>query len=131
MKAATETTRASRRDAAVTFLQLVSTGKVRDAFERYVSPQFRHHNVYFPGDAKSLATAMQENADQNPRKNLEVLHTLEDGPLVAVHSRVQMKPGAPTYALAHIFRFEGVQIAELWDLSMEVPKDSPNQYGAF
>ena len=32
---------------------------------------------------------------------------------------------------AHIFRFKGEEIAELWDIAMEQPGESPNENGMF
>ena len=121
----------SRKDIATTFLRMASSGEVREAFERHVSPQFRHHNPYFRGDAKTLAKGMEENAKQNPDKALDVEHALEDGDLVAVHSRVRLKPAAQEMALVHIFRFVGDRIVELWDIGQPVPADSPNENGMF
>jgi hypothetical protein len=40
---------ASHKDTAVSFLRLVGSGKVRDAYDRFVSANFRHHNGFFPG----------------------------------------------------------------------------------
>jgi predicted SnoaL-like aldol condensation-catalyzing enzyme len=48
-----------------------------------------------------------------------------------VHSCVQHAPSEPDIAVVHIFRFESERIAELWDVGMQAPKDSPNQYGLF
>jgi len=31
----------------------------------------------------------------------------------------------------HIFRFKGGRIAELWDIGVQEPEDSPNQHGLF
>jgi predicted SnoaL-like aldol condensation-catalyzing enzyme len=121
----------NRKEVATEFLRLAASGKVRDAYSRYIAPDFKHHNPYFPGDAHSLMTAMEENAAQNPHKVLEVQHTLEDGNLVAVHAKVMMNPVDRGAALVHIFRFEGDQIAELWDMGQPVPENSPNQYGMF
>ena len=41
----------SRKDTAKAFLRLAATGKVGEAYERFVGPGFRHHNPYFRGDA--------------------------------------------------------------------------------
>ena len=122
---------ASHKDAATSFLHLVSTGRVGEAFDSYTAPGFRHHNVYFPGDAASLAAAMEDNARGNPEKRYEAVQTIEEGDRVVVFGRVQHKPGAPEYALVHIFRFEDDRIVELWDIGQEVPKDSPNRNGAW
>ncbi len=75
--------------------------------------------------------AMEENAAKNPDKVLEIQRALQDGDLVAVHSRVRQKPGDLGGAVVHIFRFQGNLIVELWDIGQEVPKDSPNEYGMF
>jgi predicted SnoaL-like aldol condensation-catalyzing enzyme len=125
------TTISSHKAAATSFLQLAASGRVREAFDAYVAPSFRHHNPHFRGDARSLATAMEENARVNPEKVFEVRQSLEEGDLVAVHGRVRIKPSDTDIALVHIFRFEDDQIVELWDIGQPVPPDSPNEYGAF
>jgi len=50
---------------------------------------------------------------------------------VAVHSRARMQPGAPDIAIAHILRFDGDRIAEMWDIGQVQPDPMPNQYGLF
>lgn len=127
----TETTKSSHKQAAMSFLRLASTGGVKEAFSTYVGPNFKHHNPYFHGDAKSLARGMEDNAAANPGKVFEVKHALEDGDLVVVHSRMQLLEAGPVVAVIHIFRFEGDLIAELWDVGQTVPEDSPNVNGMF
>ena len=119
------------KEAATSFLQLASSGDVNRAFDTYVAPNFRHHNAYFPGDARSLADAMEQNARENPNKVLRVERAIEEGDVVAVHSRVRLKPGAPEIAVVHILRFEDGRVAELWDIGQPVPPDSPNENGMF
>ncbi len=121
----------NNKERAISFLHLASSGKVRQAYETYVHPQFRHHNPYFPGDRASLLAGMEENAASFPRKEFEAMRALEDGDLVAVHGRVRLTPSSPWIALIHIFRFEENQIIEEWEVAQEVLKDSPNQYGVF
>ena len=116
---------------AVEFLQLAAAGRAPTAFERYAAPGFRHHNVHVNAGADALRDAMQANAAQFPDKVLEVQRALEDGSLVAVHSRVTMGRNGPTVTVAHIFRFEADRIVELWDIGQPVPPDSPNADGAF
>jgi predicted SnoaL-like aldol condensation-catalyzing enzyme len=121
----------SKKDIAESFLKLASSGKVREAYDKYVSPNFRHHNAYFKGDRESLLMAMEENAVTNPNKFLVVQHVFEDGDFVAVHSRVQLEKDGSDIAVVHILRFEGDRIVELWDVGQPVPKDSPNENGVF
>jgi predicted SnoaL-like aldol condensation-catalyzing enzyme len=95
MSEAAVATAQGQKEAAMDFLRLVASGNVREAYHKYVGPEFRHHNAYFPSDAESLKTAMEENAAQNPNKVLEIQRALQDGDLVAVHSHVRQRPDDP------------------------------------
>jgi predicted SnoaL-like aldol condensation-catalyzing enzyme len=125
------TTDISHKEAATDFLRLAASGKVREAYRKYVATDFRHHNAFFRGDAESLMKGMEENAAENPGKTLEIKLALEDGDFAAVHSHVRMKPEDRGVALVHIFRFKGDRLAELWDLGQPVPENSPNENGMF
>src|SRR5213596_170413 len=121
----------NRKEAAVSFLKLAASGKVDEAYGSYIGANFRHHNPYFPGDAESLKAGMAEAHGKFPNTTLEVRHVLEEGDLVAVHSRVQHSSETPEIAVVHILRFEDDRIVELWDIGQEAPKDSPNENGMF
>jgi predicted SnoaL-like aldol condensation-catalyzing enzyme len=121
----------NKRDIAISFLRLASSGNVREAYEKYVHPEFRHHNPYFRGDRDSLLVGMEEGSVEFPNKAFEVARALEDGDLVAVHGKVRLKPGMSEIALIYIFRFEGDRIVEEWEAAQEVPEESPNENGMF
>jgi len=121
----------SRKEKAVSFLQQVASGEVREAYRRYIGTDFRHHNPYFRGDADSLMLAMEENAAKNPQKIFEVKRVIEEGDLVAVHSHVKQKPEDLGGAVVHIFRFHNELIVELWDVGQPIPENSPNENGVF
>jgi predicted SnoaL-like aldol condensation-catalyzing enzyme len=121
----------SHKDTAVSFMRLVGSGKVREAYDRYVDASFRHHNPFFPGDRESLMRAMAENAAKNPEKVLDVKHALGDGNYVAVHSHIRQNARDRGGAAVHVFRFENGRIAELWDVGQPIPEDSANEHGMF
>lgn len=121
---------ANRKDIAISFLNNAASGKLDEAYA-LVSDAFRHHNPYFPGDTQSLKAGMAQAAAMFPNTTLVVKHVLEDGDLVAVHSHVQHAANTLPIAVVHMFRFEGEEIAELWDVAMEAPHDSPNENGMF
>ena len=121
----------AKKDAAVSFLNLAASGRVREAYANRVTAGFKHHNPFFAGDANSLMAGMEENARQNPHKRLDVLHALEDGDFVAVHSHVRQTPTDRGAAVVHVFRFDGDRIAELWDVGQPVPEQSVNANGMF
>jgi len=126
-----QATTASRKEAAEEFLRLVAKGEAKQAFEKFVSPAFKHHNAAFEGDADSLMAAMAENHAKHPHKLLKIQRSLQDGDLVAVHSRVELSPGHNGMAVVHILRFKGDRIEELWDVGQDVPQKSPNRHGMF
>ena len=120
-----------RKFSATDFLQLCSSGKVREAFSKYVALGFKHHNPHFAGDSASLMEGMLAAAKMNPQQTFEVQRALEDNEQVAVHSKVTPRPGGPSIAVVHLFRFEGDRVVELWDVVMPVPEKAANENGAF
>ncbi|MCM3362069.1 MULTISPECIES: nuclear transport factor 2 family protein [Bacillaceae] len=126
-----QTSTPSQKDIAISFLMLVATGKVREAFHSYIGPDFRHHNPFFNGDADSLMIAMEENAKQSPNKKVESKLVIEEDDKVVVYSHIKQHPEDLGGAVVHIFRFQNNQIVELWDIGQPIPKDSPNKNGMF
>ena len=49
-----------------------------------------------------------------------------DGEFVLVHSHIRQRAADPGASVAHLFRFEGELIAEMWDVGQPVPPDNPN-----
>ncbi len=118
------------KDMAKSFLQMAWSGAVAEAYEKYIHPDFIHHNAYFKGDRETLLTGMDESARQFPNMQCEILRALEDGDLVAVHSKVALNPDT-VYSVIHIFRFADGKIIEEWESAQEAPEDSPNENGIF
>jgi len=122
----------SRKEIAVTFLKMAGSGEVQAAYDKFIAPDFVHHNVYFKGDRQSLLTAMDEASRTNPNSSIEVEHVWEDGDTVVTHSKVvKAAPNRMTIAVVHIFRFEGGRVVELWDIGQQIPENCPNENGAF
>ena len=120
----------SRKASAELFLKLACSDVAR-AYRDLTTPDFRHHNVWFPPDAESLRKGMEDNLRQHPEKKIEIKQSIEEGDRVAVMSHVTFGAGDRGYALAHFFRFEGDRIAELWDMAQQIPENSPNTNGPF
>ena len=121
----------SRADIATSFLRMCARGEVRDAYDRYVSQDFVHHNAWFAGDRESLLRAMEESAAKEPNKSFEVRQVIDGGDKVAVLSHLKRVDAGLEYAVVHIARIVDGKIVELWDLGQEIPKDSPNELGMF
>ncbi len=121
----------SNKQSAQDFLTLVVNGKIDEAYEKYIDMNGKHHNLYFAGDFTTLKEAMEESQKERPDKKFTIKHVVGDGDMVAVHSHLLLKPDTPGMITLHMFRFENDKIVEMWDFGQEIPKDSPNQNGAF
>lgn len=118
-----------KKDIAESFLKLASSGRVREAYDNCVHPDFRHHNAYFKGDRQSLLAGMEESAQNFPDKRYDTLRALEEGELVAIHGKVAF--GDSQWSVIHIFRFREDKIIEAWEASQKVLEESPNENGIF
>jgi predicted SnoaL-like aldol condensation-catalyzing enzyme len=122
----------SPKEMAVSFLKMAGSGNVRDAYERFIAPDFIHHNQYFKGDRESLMLAMEEASRRSPNKSINIKHVYEAGDTVITHSLVtHQDPAELGIAVVHIFRFKNGRVAELWDLGQPMMQDSPNRNGMF
>ena len=121
----------SRKDSAVDFLQTIISGRVREAYERHVGADFRHHNPWFRGDAASLMAGMEDSQRKQPDKSFEIRFAIAEGDRVAVYSHLRQFPGHAGIAVVHIFRFEGEKIVEMWDVGQPVPDEVVNENGMF
>lgn len=119
----------SRKDLAVSFLDARTRGNAREAFGTYLTPGFVHHDVHFPAKPLELAKGLDENDAEHPDKDFEIQRVVEHGDTVISHSRVALL--GMEISAVHTLRFEGDQIAEMWDVAAPVPDDSPNSNGPF
>jgi len=121
----------THKEIAKDFLILAAKGESRKAFSLYASKDFKHHNVYFRGDAETIMLAMEESALENPDKTIDIKRILHDNDLVAVHSLVKQDKNDLGYALIHIFRFKDDKIVEMCDIGQAVPEIILNENGMF
>lgn len=116
---------------ATEFLTLCAGGRVREAYDRFVSEDFHHHNPWFAQDRQSLLEAMEQSAASEPNKSFEVKQAIESDDRVATLSHLKREQAPTEIAVVHILRFEGERIVEMWDIGQEIPPDSPNTLGMF
>lgn len=120
----------TNKEVAKTFLTMAASGEIKPAYDRFIAPNFTHHNLYFKGDRQSLMDAMLESDKKDPNKSFEIQKTYEDGDTVITHSLVRRKT-ADSIAVVHICKIQGGKILEMWDIGTLIPKDSPNENGPF
>lgn len=60
-----------KKDIAIQFLKMAASGQVDEAYRKFVSPEFKHHNPHFEGTAAALKAGMKQNAIQFPKKAIQ------------------------------------------------------------
>jgi len=119
------------KNIAVSFLELVIEGNIEEAYEKYISVDFQHHNPYFKGDRHSLKEGMLENEKEYPYKIFEVKHVIEEWGFVVVHSHLRFKKEDTGIITIHIFRIKGDYIVESWDVGQQIPDKVVNENSLF
>jgi predicted SnoaL-like aldol condensation-catalyzing enzyme len=110
---------------------MASSGKVDEAYERYVSSSGKHHSPHFAAGFAALKAAMQENHLQFPDKRITFKRVIGEDDMVAVLSHVVLEPGDLGVATLHLVRFQNAEIVELWDLGQPIQADSAKRDGPF
>ena len=119
----------NQKQIATAFLNAAALGNVSEAYDKYVAPDFIHHNQYFKGDRLTLMEAMIEAGKTQPNKSFKISQIIEEGDRVFAYSHVVKEN--MEIAVVHMFRFSGNKIAELWDVGQVIDKNSPNENGLF
>jgi predicted SnoaL-like aldol condensation-catalyzing enzyme len=110
-------TQANRRLVNDFYQQALIDKQVRAAFERYVAPDFIEHKPDIPGGTRASAIIFLEGLVKDlPGARWEVLRTVAEGDMVAIHARFTPAPGAPAFAIADFFGLQNCQIVEHWDV---------------
>ncbi len=136
-----------KKQAAESFLKLASSGKVRQAYERYVHPAFAHHNAYVNGRlATPPAKAGGMSASLRSAGGSPLVYILDNPPpegggmredfkgdretlLRAMEENARKFPGK-TYETLRALE-DGDLIVEEWEASQEALGNTPNGNGVF
>ena len=118
------------KEVALGFLKLVIEGQIDRAYDEFVDPLGKHHNIFTEAGFGSLKKGMREAHAKSPNKRFQVKQVLEDGDLVAIHSHLTLNPEMDLAAV-HLFKVKDGKIIEMWDCAQPISPNSPNKDGAF
>jgi predicted SnoaL-like aldol condensation-catalyzing enzyme len=91
--------------------------KVRTAFETYMDPAFIEHKPDIEtGTREATIKFLEGIVNEVPEARWEIVRSVADDDLVAVHVRFRLAPTAPEYAIADFFRVRDCKIVEHWDV---------------
>ena len=99
------------------------------AFERCVGATYTQHNPAVADGHDGLAEFVGNLFAEFPDFTTDVLRTVAEGDLVALHVRARRTPDDPGVVSADIFRFDDGKIVEHWDVIQDIPETSANGNG--
>lgn len=102
---------------------------VREAFDTYVAVDYVQHNPGLPDGRDAARDALAEKFT-DPAFAIGVERLLIDGDLCALHLR-PCRDGIPSGAVVDLYRAEGDQIVEHWDVIQPWPAKSANDHPMF
>ncbi len=83
----------TNKDIVSDFLQLVISGKVQEAYDKYIDMEGKHHNMFNPTGFLALQKGMEENDIQAPEKQFIIKHIVAEGDLVITHAHLVFHKG--------------------------------------
>ena len=99
----------------------------QQAFVRHMAPDFIEHKPDIPkGTREETANFLAKIIADVPEAQWEIVRTIAERDMVFLHARFTPATGAPTYALADIFRVKNCKIIEHWDVVGPPPKEQLN-----
>ena len=121
-----------RRIVESFYRQALVDKQPKAAFETWVAPDFVEHKPDVAEPSRdAVANFLTGLVTEMPQAKWEMLRTIADGDLVALHVRFTPAPGAPAYAIVDIFRVKDCKIAEHWDVVAGPPEEQANPNSRF
>ncbi len=101
------------------------------AADRFIAPDYIQHNQSVEPGREPLKAFLDLIRAQTPEAVHDVKRAFVDGDHVTVHYHVRRWPGDPGWAVIDIFRIEGGQVQEHWDVMQDVIEGGPNPNSPF
>jgi predicted SnoaL-like aldol condensation-catalyzing enzyme len=117
----------NRRIVESFYRQALVAKQPKAAFETYVARDFVEHKPDVAEPTRdSVAGFLTGLVSEMPDARWEIVRTIADDDLVALHVRFTPAPAAPAYAIVDIFRVKDCKIVEHWDVVAGPPKEQAN-----
>ncbi|HYP79130.1 MAG TPA: nuclear transport factor 2 family protein [Steroidobacteraceae bacterium] len=94
--------------------------------DRYISPDYVQHSSLAPPGREALKQFLDMIRVRSPQASTDIRRAFVDGDHVVCHVHVKRHPADLGLAVVDIFRTDGNQILEHWDVLMEVPANPVN-----
>ena len=105
--------------------------KPKEAADRYLGSTYKQHNPRVPDGKDAFVSFFVPFFASHPDHHVEIVHTIGEGELVALHVHARSDKADRGRAVVDIFRVENGKIVEHWDVVQDVPEKSVNSNTMF
>jgi predicted SnoaL-like aldol condensation-catalyzing enzyme len=118
----------TNKEIAVAFYKkALFEGRVEDAFRLYAIPTYRQHNPLIEDGVEGVKKFVAWITSNHPDSRGEIKRVFADGDHVILHRRWYGLSDNPRgEAVVDIFRLEGGEVLEHWDVIQPIPATSAN-----
>lgn len=122
----------STRQVAEGFIPLFyDQGKVREAYETWVHPDYVQHNPHAQNGREAAIAFLEPIYANNPNHRMTVYRVIVEDDMIAVHLHGQSGPEDRGSAAVDFLRVDNCKIVEHWDVTQPVPAQAMNDNGMF
>lgn len=101
------------------------------AVDRFISPDYIQHSPSAAPGRESLKDFLDFIKKESPEAAHNIKKCFADDDHVIVYTHVQRSPTDTGFAVIDIYRIEEGMLVEHWDISQDVPTNSPNPNSMF
>lgn len=110
---------------------LYGQGKVREAYEAYVHPDYQQHNPHAHNGRDAAITFLSSIYEANPNHRMTVYRMVVSDGWAAIHLHGQASDDDPGAAAVDFLRVDNCKIVEHFDVTQSVPEQSANDNTMF
>ena len=109
------------------YLQGIRDGNPREAVHKYTGDRYTQHSTGVRDGTEGFIEFFEPFIERNPVRNIEIVRTLEDGPMLFVHAYQSLNHGEAEWVTLDFFDTdEDDKIVEHWDVIAEYSGSTPS-----
>lgn len=122
----------STRQVADGFVPLLyGQSKVREAYEKWVHPDYKQHNPNAQNGRDAAIAFLEPIFQRNPQHQMTVYRVIVEDDMIAVHLVGRASPEDRGAVAVDFLRVDNCKIVEHWDVTQSVPERAMNDNGMF
>lgn len=117
------------------YIRGLQDGEIKEVQEQYMGDTYTQHSTGVPDEKEGFAAFFDDFFKRHPKRKMNIVRAIEDGPLVFVHVHQYLNDGEAQWITADLFKADADgRIVEHWDVIDAYPtsvKELDPIYGAF